>query len=525
MDLLLESENQEKPSEKPKKLGFFQRLFSVFSGSSDPEAEKKRLLKQISRDIAKSRYKFYRPKGEEALPGLARFFYEVYKTVAPSQVLLNNTDGSASLKSYIIDSFLSPEQIDLITKLSEESIAEMAKTMNMKELQNQAKNVIVQVYSFFDTDKIKLIDDAYNTLLSFIRFAHFDYYFLLKKFDSNVSERNFTYSPRFEAISGEYVAEDLKDFFEVFLGLNLGADWRTIFNGLKQYRNLDVINVDVWLKLVSAMRDVRQSQILPMIVQHLDKDPFYTPTAVVSNERIVDPYLQKLKAQTDVIVQKVVSEKRNSKVEELARMIFGTAAISRMKNYAEKANAAFAKKGLPGFIYIQPLNFLKAFLLDFFKKDVRELIDLLLIRGKWSPNLSSQMLSESFHSLMAASDALILFDDALAEDGEAGSRIRTAFLKSERDKEAIKFLKTLMADANSRAAAIINQAATSLIAMGRTLKALIEDYDRSPHELIINWKEIDQASDAKAKKRMTEVYKKMYYFVQLMQYYVKEDSV
>jgi hypothetical protein len=525
MDLLLESEETSKDPEKPQRRGFFQRLLAIFSGSGDPESEKKKLLRQLGRDIPKARYKFYRPKGEEALPGLARFFYEIYKTVAPSQVLLNNTDGSASLKSYIIDSFLSPDQIDLVGKLAEDSIAEMAKTMNMKELQNQVKNVLVQVYSFFDTDKIKQIDDAYNTLLSFIRFAHFDYYFLLKKFDSNISERNFAYNPRFDTISGEYVAEDLKDFFEVFLGLNLAADWRAIFNGLKQYRNLDVINVEVWLKLANAMRDVRQSQILPMVVQHLDKDPYYTPTAVVSSEKIVDPYLQKLKAQTDVIVQKVVSEKRNSKVEELARIIFGTTAISRMKNYAEKANAAFAKKGLPGFIYIQPLNYLKAFLLDFFKKDVRELIDLLLIRGKWSTNLSSQMLSESFHSLMSASESLILFDDALADDGEAGARIRSAVAKADRDKEQVKYLRTLMTDANSKAASIINQAATALIAMGRTLKALIEDYDKSPHELIINWKEIDQASDAKAKRRMTEVYKKMYYFVQLMQYYVKEDSV
>jgi len=525
MDLQLDSDIEEKPPEKPQKAGFLQRLLALFGGGGDPESEKRKLLKQVTRDIAKSRYKFYRPKGEEALPGLARLFYEIYKVIAPAQVLLNNTDGSASLKSYIIDSFLTQEQIDLINRLAEDSIAEMAKAMNMKELQEQVKNIIVQVYSFFDTEKIKQIDDAYNTLLSFIRFAHFDYYFLLKKFDSNISERNFSYNPRFEAISGEYIAEDLKDFFEVFLGLNLGADWRAIFNGLKQYRNLDVINVDAWMKLVNALRDVRQSQILPQIVQHLDKDPYYTPTAVVSNERIVDPYLQKLKAQTDVIVQKVVQEKRTSRVEELAKVIFGTTAISRMKNYAEKANAGFAKKGLPGYIYIQPLNYLKAFLLDFFKKDVRELIDLLLIRGKWSTNLSSQMLSEAFHALMAASDALILFDDGLADDGDAGARIRSAMVKADRDKEQVKYLRTLMNDTNTKAASIINQAATALIAMGRTIKALIEDYEKSPHELIINWKEIDSAADGKIKRRMTDIYKKMYYFVQLMQYFVKEDAV
>jgi hypothetical protein len=86
-------------------------------------------------------------------------------------------------------------------------------------------------------------------------------------------------------------------------------------------------------------------------------------------------------------------------------------------------------------------------------------------------------------------------------------------------------LRNLLNDANNKAVAIINQSAAALISMGRTLKGLIEDFDRNPHELIINWKEIDMATDSKVKKLMTEIYKKMYYFVQLMQYFVKENSV
>ena len=58
-------------------------------GMADPEADKKRLVKQIGKDLATSRYRFYKPKTSEALPGLARFFYETYKMIAPAQVLLD----------------------------------------------------------------------------------------------------------------------------------------------------------------------------------------------------------------------------------------------------------------------------------------------------------------------------------------------------------------------------------------------------------------------------------------------------
>jgi hypothetical protein len=257
------------------KQGLLSKILSLFTGNQDPEAEKKRLLKQVNKEISKSRYKFYRPKGDEALPGMARFFYEIYKIVSPAQVLLQNAEASGSLRSFVIDSRLKPEEAELVNSLSEASITELAKTLSLKDLQERVKNGVVQFYSIFDTEKVNQIDSTYNTIITFTRFCMFDYYFLLKKFDSNVTERSFTYNPRFEAISGEYVTEDLKDFMEIFYALDFDADWKRIFTDLKQYRNLDVIAIDSWLKLVNALREVRDSQILLYVVQAAS----WTPTS------------------------------------------------------------------------------------------------------------------------------------------------------------------------------------------------------------------------------------------------------
>jgi hypothetical protein len=54
---------------------------------------------------------------------------------------------------------------------------------------------------------------------------------------------------------------------------------------------------------------------------------------------------------------------------------------------------------------------------------------------------------------------------------------------------------------------------------------LIEDFDKSPQsEIIINWKEVDQAAEGKVRERMVEVYKKAYTFIQLLQLFVKEEG-
>lgn len=505
-------------------LAIVERILTFFSGSGDPEAEKRKILKQIGRDLSKHKYKFYKPRGDEVLPLFAKLFYDTYKIVAPSQVFLQNAEKSAQLKQLVIDSFLDKRMLDLQERLSDDSIKERAKTTNTRDLSQQLKDDLISFFAGFDSSRSRSIDECYNLILSFTQFVNFDYFFLLKKFDSNLTERNFTYHPKFEAIRADYVSEDIKDFLEVLYGLDADHDWKAAFAVLKLYKGVDMVAPDQWPRLLSLLRDVKRSGVLELMVRHIDKAPDWQPKVRHNDERVLEPYLQKLKTQTEVAIQKILQEKRNAKIEELAVAVFGTSAVSRLKNYTDRANMVFAKKMLGGYTHVQGLNYLKAFLLDFFKKDIRELCDLFLVRGQWSTNLLSQQLSEGFHDLMGISERLLAFDDALADDGDLGSRLRTAMAKADRDKEQVKYLRVLLKGINDDAQKMVNTAAQACIAVGKNLKNVLEDYQKTPHELIINWKEIEFASEVPIDQRIAVVYKKIYYFVQLMQFFAKAEG-
>ncbi len=502
----------------------FARLFALFGGENDPEAEKRKLLRQMGKELSKHRFRFYKSKGEEVQPLFARFFYDLYKIIAPAQVFLQNAKQSGVLRSLIIEAFLDKRMLEIQQHLSEESIKERAKTVSTKELSGQLKDELVEYFAGFDGERVRRIDGAYNLIISFVDFINFDYFFLLKKFDSNISERNFTYQPKFESIRAEYVTDDIKDFLEVLHGLEIDQDWPAMFSLLKQYKGVEILAVDQWMKMLKDLNEVRRSSVLELMIRCIDKDPSWQPKARHQDERIVEPYLQKLKTQTEVTIQMILQEKRNTKIDELAVQVFGTAAVSRLKNYTERANIVFSKKMLGGYTHIQGLNYLKAFLLDFFKKDIRELVDLFLIRGQWSTNLMSQQLSEGFHEIMAISDKLLAFDESLADEGEFGYKMRNAMARAERDKEQMKTVRLLLKDANDKAQGFINGAAQNLILVGKNLKLVLEDYQRSPHELIINWKEIELASEKPIDQRVTDVYRQIYRFVQLMQFFAKGEA-
>jgi hypothetical protein len=87
-------------------------------------------------------------------------------------------------------------------------------------------------------------------------------------------------------------------------------------------------------------------------------------------------------------------------------------------------------------------------------------------------------------------------------------------------------LKDAVNDANKKIIGIIVESAQVLIGFGKILKNLIDDYDvpETQHQLLINWKEVDNEAEGAVKQKMSDLYKKIYYFIQLMQIYVKQEQ-
>jgi len=513
-----------KTADESSSAGFFQKILSVFFQGLDPEREKRRLLRDIGKDLKKKKHKFYKPANHEAQPALARFFYEIYKVIGPAQVFLEHAQSSNVLKNLIIE-FSIPDEISKYKEeLEEDVIRQKAEAMDNKKLSGEVRENLVNFFAGFKGDLVKQIDETYNLLSGFLQFIHFDYYFFLKKFDSNLPERDFNYNPKFEAINAQYISDDLKDFLEVLPLIKKEGDWDNLLDILKGYKNTEILSRAAWKKVIRNLDSVRKEMVFEQMVRHIDSDPYYKAIYYPPNERIVEEYLNKIKTQTEMVFQKIQNERQNQKLDKLLKIVFGTTAISRMRFYTEKENLKFSKKMLGGFIYIKPLNYIKAFLLDYFKRDIKSLIDLLLIRGRWSTNLMSQQLSESFYSLMEVSDELLEFDESLSEEGSRGPRIRQYITRSEKDKNAMVSLRKVLKEVNDEALSIIQVSAQNLITIGKSLKQVLDDYEKRPHELLTNWKEIEQHADKDIHAGITDIYKRIYYFIQLLQYYVKKSG-
>ena len=504
---------------------FLNRILRLIFSGDDAEAIKKRQLKAIAKEIAKNKFsKWYKPNGEGILPAMGYFFYDIYKVIGPAQALLASAASSKILKVITIENNFSKEQQDLHAKLTPEAIQERAKTIGPKELHAQIKKELAVFMQGFNTKKIDETDFLYQQLNDFIRFVLFDYYFCLKKFDPALPEGQFTYDLKCGSITGEYLTDEIKDFSVLLYSLNPETNWEKVFSIITAYKNVQPVNNAQWKKLLSVLNDVRRTNILEKMLKHLTKDPSYTITVTSSPEKITDDYLKKMHSSIEDTFKKIITAQKNSQVEVMAKRVFGDQIQSGPKYYHPRSNAAFEKRGLRGYIYSDALNYLKSFLVEYFKSDLRMLFDLVLVRGQWSNVEQSAEYSNSYHTLMQVTSAILEFDEKLSEVSELGVKFRTLLSRMEREKEAGRQAQKYLGETNEAAIKIIKTAMKHIIVLGNAIKACTADYDKPIRELLQNWKEIEQHSDNPIREWMNASYTKIYHFIALEQVILKNEE-
>jgi hypothetical protein len=499
--------------------GAFRRLADFFS-SPDPEKEKRRELKGVARALRKINNKLYNPKSDQALPGLAKLFFEFYKVLGPAQTLLAHAKSSAVLRSILIENGLTQDQAALRERLGEQSIrARLSQGMGQTTVE-EIRNDLKTFAAIFDPARARQVNELYRCMAILLALVHFDYFMLLRKFDPALREGDYAGSPRFEAINAQYIEGELKDFLEILPAFDPMEDWSGLWQTLKSYRGAEPVAADAWRKLLSVIRRLKRSGELEMVAQLIAANPFFRPTARTYRDNIVEEYLTKLRAETETTLQKVAKEKRTQSIESLTRQVFGGALVNRLANYTEEANSQFAKKMSAGYAFVAPLSYLHAFLVDFVQKELSGTFEALLVRGKWSDTAMAQMLSGGYHELQTIGESLEQFDGELNPESELGRKLTSIAARADKDRQRAYMARRLMNKVNEQARDLLLRSCQHCVTIGKMLKNVVDDVSRGKPQLVLNWNELVSRGQRSLREQLIAQYKKLYYFVQLLKLYI-----
>jgi hypothetical protein len=492
------------------------KVFSLFSndGMTDDKAN---MLKGIAKDLGQSKYaKFFRIRSEEADPSFSSFLFSIYKIIFPIKEFFKDMKKTARLRSLVVESCLDSNIQETIIRLSESALNEKAKTMTPENLIASIQADVELLTKQFNQDRIDTANRRFELAGILGQFAKYNFAGFFKKFDSHFADGSFIIEPKFPAIKAILIIDQIGEFLSVTQLLTPEEDWDHLLALMKTIEGQELANPEQFNNMIKTIREVHASKILELMVQYTLRNPVWQYKHLNINETIGEDWLEYKKSEAVGYIAKVNEAKKNKQIKALIGQIFESADLVRLENYTVQLSDVYRRKNVDYFFYAEGINYLKAFLDDYAEKEIKEICDILLIRGQWSNKPLGMEMSDAFHQFLEAQKTIAALDETMSDDGPDGSRLRTAIARVDRDSTQARYINTILAKVNDDALEIIKDAAQSLIIVGKHMKNLIEDVQKKRPELLLNWRELNLASKDPLAQRMIADFKRINYFIQLM---------
>jgi hypothetical protein len=492
------------------------KVISFFSGEGLSD-EKQNMLKQIGKELGNSKYaKFFRVRSEEADPAFSSFLFSTYKIIYPIRQFMKDEQKVSRLRTLIIEACIDNNIKEVISRLDHSALDERIKKVPGEKLIVEIQEDIDRLNLMFDRVRINEANHRYGLTSALKQFVNYNFPGFFKKFDPHFADGSFLIEPRFPAIKTILIIDQIGDFLSASQALKPEDDWTGLLNLIRICEGQDLVIPDQFTMMIKTLREIHTSKILELMVQYTLRNPVWQWRHQTFQETIGEEWLEIKRAEANSYIQKINIAKKNSLISALLKQIFETTELVRLENYTVQQSEQYSRRNLDYFLYAEGINYLQAFLDEYTEKEIKELSDILLIRGQWTNNVMAREMSEALHRLIHSTAPIGELDEFLSEDGSDGSRLRAAMIRVDRDPTQVRYINSIIGKNNSFAHDIINDAAQALIVIGKHLKNLIEDVQKKHPELLVNWRELNLASKEPINQRMITEFKRINYFIQLM---------
>jgi hypothetical protein len=500
---------------------FIEKIFEIITGFTNDERIKQRKLKDISKKLRHLKLKFYNFKKDQVLQPLGEYFYEIYRLSQNLSKFMDTKKHSKSIKQMLFEIFSSEAQKKLRLELERDNIDKMVRaSSNPKEAIATIKNNIKEYIKSFDAETVKKINNTYNQMADLSNIVTFDWFFLVHKFDSEITDTNFNYKPDFEIIEGKYVIDELITLNDYLETIDFNKDWKNVLEYLKAVSDDEGL-LNILRRILKYCKTLKQDNYLLHMIRLIQKDPFFKSQTFSNSAKIVQDYIYNFQVELQAIVNNALKDLKKAKIDKLLMDIFHKTAIVRLKNYSDKTNELLEKKGIIGFLHIEPINYLKAFLLDFCKGEIKPRIDALIIKGTWSTHTASSEYSSLLDQFNKLSDKIIEFDDSCSEEETYGRTIRKLIFAVKHDPNAKQLLKKTIYKVDSDAYQIIIAGINLFALTNKKIKELIDDYNSKSPSIIVDINKIRWDFQDEYAVEMSDILRKTNNFIALLKNFIK----
>ncbi len=497
--------------------GFFGRLFTKGS------AQQKRTLRVLKRELSAARIDLYKIKNDTITPAVAKLLFEVYKLAYPMRQHLP-LDGSRkrflpSFEEAFILTFHTQEASSIHEKLSPDYIRKLAEKHGMSKTVPYVEKILDEYSDQWGSETISKINTAYANLIGFARFVHFDFFPLLREFDLKLEEADFLSKPSFSPAEGTLLVDDLINLhralfrFDVDSGLDIGIE------ALSRIAGTDM-GGGSYSKLRKAITTLQKNNYIETIIRAIKKSLSPVPVEKRKSVDIFQHYIQRRRTEVSRVLRSLGNKLRDEAVGTIVSRLFDGNVDDRVKNYRKSHNETYQRFALPLYLWVEPLNYLKAFLTDKYVPSISETINELIVGGIFVNKHTLTELSNCYYKLKESLSLIESFDNELDTDGDKGRLIQRLLDSVTNEQSARRALTNNIEEVNKKAKSIINGMVVSFKEMALSIKKILDDYKQKSPSIVSNIKKIRVGKNRQFIEEMVAAYKDIYWFLKLLSHYL-----
>lgn len=465
-------------------------------GIADPSYEKYILLKEVANEIKELKLNIYNTRHDRVTKKFGKVLYELYRYIFPLKELINLNQSKvikSQIKTKFVLSHFNEEQKQLFSTLTGEGLKELLVKKGIKDSTKIINGNYKKLQASLNKETIKNINISYSVLHAINELIRFDLYPLVKKFAPQLEEDNITDPPAFKDVDGNLVVEELKNLCYTIYSIDTSYDLKAPFRILNEIKGSILLSDDDIKNFQNLIKKIISEDYLSLLIKIIDENPFFRPVYNFVEFNITNEFFQNLMFDIKSSRDKIVNKIKDDKVNVILKKLFETTKFQTLKNYNEEKSEYLYKKGVKSFLFVQPLNFIKKFIMELYNKYIMDISNTFLIEGNYMDKKFNQNFSSAFLDANELMQKIKEFDEDFLGDEKVWGRIKTILPNVMRDQKLLVVVNKEVDDINSNALTIIKHSLLTYEQLLRSYRTIVEEYKKNSQDIITNIKTIGGA--------------------------------
>lgn len=477
-------------------------------GLPDPIYERMILLKKLKKTLKHIDIKGINFSKNALAKDFGEYLFNIYRYFYPLKKVIDFSKPKIkrNFTEYLINTFANDNQKEILKQLlSEDFIRENLTSSSGKTASQKIKDMYKTLQNSFTKEQVKKINSIFSLGISLYEFFKFDLYVLIKKFTGEMKEENVTAIPPMRDVPVEQVETLIKDMTDHFYMLSNDANYYDFIEHFSRHLGRDIIPQEDFNKFIKLINKLVKSNYLMMMVQYITQDVFFRPFYSFAEKPALAEFMQELANDINGLQTQIAGALKIEKQEKILKDLFGSANFMELTSYTPEQNEYLTRNNITGFIYTDPLNILKKFMMDVYNRYFRKSLHTFILKATFVSHSFQEEMNSYYYICNNIIEQILSLEEKL-KGKEGWDRISSLIKGRGKDSNLSSLAKKYVAEVNDSVKDILDQARNSFEPLKERLKEVIESYNKNQKDPITNIKNFSGTATADIMKQLAHAY-------------------